>query len=250
MNYETIMKHLDLFSGIGGFHLAGEIVWGGKFNTIAHVEIDSFCQKVLKKHWPEVPIISDIKEYKHDGAKIDLVTTGFPCQDISTCGKGEGLQGKRSGLWFESFRIICEVRPKFIIIENVAMLLVRGGATVLNCLASIGYNAEWKVLSAKESGAWHERKRLFIVAYPDSLGLVPGFFLEKINNKKCNRTWPSTTTYGAYDIEGRKYPEMAGDLGMANGIQEVLDRLKSLGNAIVPQVVVPIMQTIKQLRMF
>jgi len=112
------MKHLDLFSGIAGFALAAQNVWGADHHIHAFVEIDQFCQKVLAKHWPGVPIHSDIKEYKHDGTVIDLLTGGFPCQPFSCAGKREGRDDNRF-LWPEMFRVIGETRPRWVIAENV-----------------------------------------------------------------------------------------------------------------------------------
>jgi DNA (cytosine-5)-methyltransferase 1 len=122
---------------------------------------------VLNKNFPNVPIHNDIK--KLDGnqfSDIFLMTGGFPCQDISIAGKGEGIEGKRSGLWSEMCRLIGEVRPRYALIENVPMLIHRGLKRVLCDLAEIGYDAEWQTMGADEVGAWHRRKRIWIVAYP------------------------------------------------------------------------------------
>tara|TARA_R100000458_G_scaffold21571_2_gene19301 strand:+ start:3387 stop:4379 length:993 start_codon:yes stop_codon:yes gene_type:complete len=164
------MKMLDLFSGIGGFALAARWTWEEDLDIVGFCEIEEYCQKVLQKNFPNVPIYDDIK--KLDGNlfnDIDLITGGFPCQDISQAGRGAGI-GKetRSGLWFEMLRIISEVRPRYAIIENVPMLTIRGGTRVIEGLAEIGYDAEWVVIGANDVGAWHTRKRIWIVAYPQS----------------------------------------------------------------------------------
>ena len=131
---------LDLFSGIGGFSLGLE---RAGMRTVAFCEIDPFCRSVLAKHWPHVPIFQDIKTFEGKGVgKIDGICGGFPCQDISSAGNRLGIQGERSGLWTEYFRLVCELRPKFIIVENVAALLIRGMGKVLGDLASCGYDAE------------------------------------------------------------------------------------------------------------
>ena len=130
------MNHLDLFSGIGGFHLAGEMVWSD-FHTVCHVEIDPFCQKVLKKHWPDVPIHDDIRSYKHDGTKVALVTGGFPCQPFSQAGRQGGKADDRY-LWPEMLRIIREVQPTWIIGENVAGIINMELDNVLSDLESEG----------------------------------------------------------------------------------------------------------------
>jgi len=161
------MKMLDLFSGIGGFALAAQRVWGDELDIASFCEIDDYCCKVLNKNFPNVPIHNDIK--KLDGnqfSDIFLMTGGFPCQDISIAGKGEGIEGERSGLWSEMCRLISEVRPRYAIIENVPMLIHRGLERVLCDPAEIGYDAEWQIIGADEVGAWHKRKRIWIVAYP------------------------------------------------------------------------------------
>jgi DNA-cytosine methyltransferase len=160
---------LDLFSGIGGFALAAETVWRDELDLVAFCEIDPYCHKVLNKNFPQVPIHEDIKILDGTAFKdIDLLTGGFPCQDISVAGRGEGLSGDRSYLWFEMLRIIRDVRPRYALVENVPMLTSRGGTRVLADLAEIGYNAEWTIISARDVGARHLRKRIWIVAYPDS----------------------------------------------------------------------------------
>ena len=143
------MNHLDLFSGIGGFALAAKRTWGDHLNIKGFCEIEPYAQKVLNKNFPGVPIYKDIKEL--DGNKfknIDLLTGGFPCQDISIAGYGAGIEGERSGLWSEMLRIISEVRPRFAIIENGSAISSRGLNIVLRDLAEAGYDAEWQCISA------------------------------------------------------------------------------------------------------
>ena len=164
------MRVLDLFSGIGGFSLGLE---RAGFETVAFCEIDKKCHKVLNKHWPDVPIFEDVctltKELLDErGITVDVICGGFPCQDISLAGKGAGIEGERSGLWTEYARIISELRPKFVIVENVAALLSRGLDRVLGDLAEIGYDAEWHCIPASAVGAPHRRDRIWIVAYPSS----------------------------------------------------------------------------------
>jgi len=165
------MKVLDLFSGIGGFSLGLE---RAGMKTIAFCEVDTHAQKVLKKHWPKVPLFDDVKELSFlDFARgeIDLICGGFPCQDISIAGQKRGLEGKRSGLWFEYRRLIDEIRPKYVIIENVANLRNIGLTRVLKDLRAIGYDAEWHIISACSVGAPHRRERIWIIAYPNGEGL-------------------------------------------------------------------------------
>lgn len=160
------IRMLDLFSGIGGFSLAAQRVFGDDLEIVGFCEREPFCQKVLQKNFPGVPIHNDITEL--DGSEfedIDLLTGGFPCQDISVAGTGKGIvDGKRSSLWFEMQRIISRVRPKFAVIENVPALTYRGGVEVIRSLAESGYDAEWQIISAKQIGARHLRKRIWIVA--------------------------------------------------------------------------------------
>ena len=168
------MRMLDLFSGIGGFALAAEWRWGDELEIAGFCEIEKYAQKVLKKNFPGVPIYEDITKLKGDQFEnIDLITGGFPCQDISIAGKGKGLideetgERTRSGLWSEMHRIISEVRPRYAIIENVPMLIHRGFERVLCDLTSSGFDCEWQIIGADEVGAWHRRKRIWIVAYPN-----------------------------------------------------------------------------------
>jgi len=160
------MKILDLFSGIGGFSLGLE---RAGFETVAFCEIDKKAQLVLKKHWPQVPIYDDVSAITGETFRdqtIDIICGGFPCQDISLAGKGAGLAGERSGLWFQFHRLIKEIRPLYAIIENVAALRSRGLDEVLRSLFEIGYDAEWHCIPASAVGAPHRRDRVWIVAYP------------------------------------------------------------------------------------
>jgi DNA (cytosine-5)-methyltransferase 1 len=169
------MKMLDLFSGIGGFSLAAEWVWSEDLEVVGFCEIEPFAVKVLNKNFPGVPIYNDVckldgRELTNKHGNIDIITGGFPCQDISIAGRGVGIDGKRSGLWSEMCRIISEVRPRYAFIENVPMLIHRGLERVLTDLTKIGYDAEWQVIGADDVGAWHRRKRIWIVAYPQGNG--------------------------------------------------------------------------------
>lgn len=171
---------LDLFSGIGGFSLGLERTGG--FKTVAFCEIDPFCRRVLAKHWPEVPCYDDVRNItagllQRDGVgPIDVITGGFPCQDISCAGKKAGLEdGTRSGLWSEIARLCGELRPRYVIVENVANLLAGpperpGGwfGRVLGDLAERGYDAEWENIPAATLGAPHRRERVWLVAYPSA----------------------------------------------------------------------------------
>jgi len=155
---------LDIFSGIGGFSLGLERTGG--FKTVAFCEIDPFCRKVLRKHWPDVPIFEDVTKLRgEDVGPVDVIAGGFPCQDISTAGRGEGIEGSRSGLWKEFARLIGEIRPRYVIVENVSALLGRGLDRVLGDLAALGFDAEWHCIPASAIGAPHRRDRIWMVAF-------------------------------------------------------------------------------------
>lgn len=167
------MKFLSLFSGIGGFDLGLE---RSGWQCVGQVEIDPFCQKVLAKHWPDVPRFDDVRTITGELVRercgdIDAIVGGFPCQDISAANAaGKGIDGERSGLWREFYRLICEVRPPVALIENVPNLVRRGLDRVLIDLADARYDAEWGVISACMLGATHTRERLFVLAYANSIG--------------------------------------------------------------------------------
>jgi DNA (cytosine-5)-methyltransferase 1 len=174
------LKVLDLFAGIGGFSLGLERTGG--FETVAFCEIEEFPRKVLAKHWPEVPIYHDVRELTkdvldRDGISVDVITGGFPCQDISVAGKQAGINSEtRSGLWSEIVRLIGELSPRYVIVENVANLLSgpsdrRGGwfGRILADLAECGYDAEWENIPASAVGAPHRRERVWVVAYAQGL---------------------------------------------------------------------------------
>ena len=158
------LKIGSLFSGIGGLDIGleraglGRVVW--------QVERDAFCREVLAQHWPNAIRFDDVQTVgANELCPVDVVCGGFPCQDLSLAGKGRGLDGSRSGLWFEFERIICEIRPRYVVVENVPALRFRGLDRVLGSLAHLGYDARWGMLSAKDVGAPHLRERLFVVAH-------------------------------------------------------------------------------------
>lgn len=213
----------SLFAGIGGFDLAAEragltVKW--------QVDIDPFCQKVLEKHWPHVKRYGDIRRVRYP-APVDIICGGFPCQDISVAGRGAGLAGKRSGLWSEMLRIVRAVRPRYVVVENVAALLARGLGTVLGDLASIGYDAEWDCIPASAVGAPHRRDRVWIVADADS-------------ERGCGRPAIFSDATNAWQSSRRAFArcwDVEPDVGrVAHGVPARVDRLRGLGNAIVPQV--------------
>jgi DNA (cytosine-5)-methyltransferase 1 len=253
---------LDLFSGIGGFSLGLERTGG--FTTSAFCEICPEARKVLRKHWADVPIYEDItkltaRELHYDGIEIDCITGGFPCQDISLAGKGEGIVGERSGLWAEMFRLIADVRPRWVIAENVSALRSKGLTLVLQNLCEIGYHAEWHCIPASAVGAHHQRDRIWIAAYPSSVPAQPsiretsaeGEGTQIPNTQPCSGSArgdtllsevsdeerPNDTATGCGALPRAECWEVEPELGrVAHGIPRRVDRLKQLGNSVVPQI--------------
>jgi len=152
----------SLFSGIGGFELGFEAT--GRFETRWQVECDPYATKVLEKHWPDVVRHDDVCTWpKATTEPVDVLLAGFPCQDISYAGKGAGLDGERSGLFYEVMRTVREMGPRYVVLENVSALLTRGMGDVLGSLSSHRYDAEWEVVSAASVGAPHRRDRVFVI---------------------------------------------------------------------------------------
>jgi DNA (cytosine-5)-methyltransferase 1 len=159
----------SLFSGIGGLELGLE--WAGIGPVRWQVEQDAFCRQVLAKHWPDATRHDDVRTVGAANLEpVDVVCGGFPCQDLSTAGKRAGLAGARSGLWSEYARVVRELRPRIVVVENVSALVGFGLDTVLGDLAALGYGAWWDCVRAADAGAPHRRERLFIVAYAPSGG--------------------------------------------------------------------------------
>lgn len=270
------MKVLDLFAGIGGFSLGLERT--GYFETAAFCEFDRKAREVLRKNWPHIPIYNDVRELtgeqlKKDGISIDVITGGFPCQDLSFAGRGAGLSGERSSLWFEYLRLIKEISPKWVIIENVSALRSRGLDEVLGGLAEVGYDAEWHCIPASALGAPHQRDRIWIVAYPHGTGFEQGNeawaggsteqpdgggFQSASNVPHANQprlerwlqngiansqgweeqgdgraTERSTGWQGCRNNEWASEPAVG---RVADGFPGRVDQLKQLGNAVVPQI--------------
>ena len=231
------LRVLDLFSGIGGFSLGLERTGG--FETVAFCEIEPFPRRVLAKHWPKVPIYNDVRTLTkdildRDGIAVDVITGGFPCQDISLSGKLGGMgEGTRSGLWSEIDRLIGELRPQFVTIENVSNLLAgpsnKPGAwfsRVLTDLAARGYDAEWENIPAAAVGAPHPRERVWIISYPS-----------EIHEKRCLEAQKIPRQLRG--IFGRDWADRENKppiLRMADGVPDRLDRFGALGNAVVPQI--------------
>jgi DNA (cytosine-5)-methyltransferase 1 len=230
------MTHfLDLFSGIGGFALGA--YWAGlRFDNHYYSEVDKYAIRVYQQRFPDAIGLGDICKISGRGLPAGdwIISGGFPCQDISVAGKGAGLAGARSGLWFEMLRLIGDLRPRYTIVENVGALLVRGIDTVLGTLAEIGYDAEWQIISAASVGAPHRRDRVYIVAYPTSERWRNARKVVKRHvNKNSSKGWVVEYRRGT---SGRVFsmPD-AGVFGVDDGIPNRMERLHALGNAIVPQ---------------
>ena len=279
-----MMTFGSLFSGIGGIDLGLE---RAGMTCAWQVEIDPWCRQVLTKHWPNVRRYEDVSAVGGDTLEpVELIAGGFPCQDVSVAGQRAGIQdGNRSGLWSEFHRIIRELRPRYVFVENVPGLLTNGMGRVLGDLADIGYDAEWEVLSAADVGAPHLRKRVFIVAHTQIVqcngrndnsricqqgGTVSKFgnrsrtkdVADAISNatgatyrssgRSSEQRWDdesvgqrdtvgSHTGDGSADVsdaqrERENWWTTEPDVGrVAHGVPRRVDRLKGLGNAVVPQ---------------
>jgi DNA (cytosine-5)-methyltransferase 1 len=314
------MKVLDLFSGIGGFALSGH--WAG-MTTAAFCEIDPFCQKVLNKNFPKVPIYDNVravtrKQLEKDGVMsesdpIRLICGGIPCQPFSVAGKQKGTDDERH-LWPEMYRIIQEVRPTWVLVENVTGFIKLALDLIINDLENEGYQTGAFVIPASSVGAPHQRNRIFIVAYSDSIRreqrskeyrILPkmqgnksnidkfkrsgkacktlanstgirqqgqGEFIESINTTKISERKASESINvcirqersiesrlgGVLDGISFKLDEHRWPAGLgleqydwepprvAEGVKDRKDRLRALGNTVVPQVVYPILKAIME----
>jgi DNA (cytosine-5)-methyltransferase 1 len=309
------MKVGSLFTGIGGIDLAFaaagfEIPW--------QVEIDAFCRKVLAKHeryWKRAVVFADVRDVgEHNLCPVDGIVGGFPCQDISVAGKGLGLAGARSGLWWEFARVIGELRPRFVFVENVPAITSRGGCDVVGSLTKMGYDCSWGIVPASAAGAPHHRDRFWLVGYANGGGrhtaraiqegrggeigedtacqqagqhvVYPfgpaGDAVRHTNSKRCRKSqsasersesgWSarrsasrksarlhqSRVGRGAYGLSARldrhQFPVPMGMAQRKHEPARTVDtpgknhrhRIKALGNAVVPQVVLPMAVMIRE----
>lgn len=227
MTAENNLTVLDLFAGIGGFSLGLE---RAGMITTAFCEIDSFCQNILSKHWPDVVIFNDIKTMEYKLHDYDVITAGFPCQDISIAGKGAGLDGARSALWWQVRRAIRLVRPCYVLLENVSALLYRGLGTVLGSLAKIGYDAEWHCIPASHIGAPHQRDRVWIVAYP-RCERKQRLFPQKVSRQPAFSWCENVRRVEDLPERSVLYPSQ-----LCRSRHGISQRLDALGNAVIPQI--------------
>jgi DNA (cytosine-5)-methyltransferase 1 len=301
------MNHLDGFAGTGMFRLAAEYVWQEEYHCHYFIEIDPFCQKWLKANFPETPIHSDIKDYKHDGTTINLFSAGFPCPPVSIAGKGKGEKDDR-WLWPETIKVIQNVKPESVLLENVDNLVNFDSGLLLDGVLSDLENEGYEVLPpiilpACSQNAPHRRYRVFIVAYTDfegnwgrgifrsgenkekmdkrpSTGIIrtnqignvadtfngrsqnrwikSGGTLSKPNSKdlrsevkKLCSIWDEYDWITGHDGKQRRIPTPeSGICCLVDGYPHRNDLLRSFGNGIVWQVVVPIMEALKSANLF
>lgn len=230
------MNELALFAGAGGGILAGKTLG---WRTVCAVERDAYAAGILAQRQNDgtlapFPIWSDITTF--DGGRwrgvVDVVSGGFPCQDISCAGTGAGLDGERSGLWREMARIIREVRPRFVFVENSPILTSRGLGRVLGDLAEMGFNAEWGVLGAADVGAAHLRERIWVVAYAVRFGL-PRW--ENNRGGRASAERPEKQLPGFLPPDRWLEISKSGGFGEPDGLAYRVDRSKAIGNGQVPQ---------------
>jgi len=241
------MRELALFAGAGGGILGGKLLG---WRTVCAVEIDSYCRRVLLARQRDgildpFPIWDDVKTF--DGrpwrGHIDVISGGFPCQDISCAGKGAGITGSRSGLWSEMARIIGEVRPRFVFVENSPMLMGRGLAVVLGDLAQMRYDARWRIVSAADCGAPHRRDRVWILAdsnmpkHKTQGGPRSGEDVSHADEVRWNGgSGYERQGWGRESTDGCWWQSEPGMGRVVDGLANRLDRLKALGNGQVPRV--------------
>ncbi len=246
---------LDLFSGIGGISL-GLAEW---VKPVSFCEIDDYCRRLLEcrmqdKDLPTAPIYSDVKDLRGEGFDVDIITAGFPCQDISIAGNGAGLGGKRSGLFFEIIRLLKETTAPWCFLENVPAIRTRGLKEVIGAFTEMGYDCRWTCLSASEFGAPHKRERWFLLAHAKRhrLRLQPrrssGAYRQEKNGTRVisqNRPVADSTSPGLQRTDQYKSAfsksarfnnwEIEPNVGrVVDGLPFRVDRIKALGNAVVP----------------
>lgn len=239
------MRVMDLFSGIGGFSLG--LKRAGGFRTVAYCEIDPYCQQVLQARMLDgsldtAPICTDITRLdgKPWAGRVDVICGGFPCQDISLAGKGAGLAGERSGLWREMGRLVRQVGPRYVLVENVSAILDRGLGDVLADLAASGYDAEWDCLPASAFGAYHERDRTWIVAHAKGMHGNSRRLLEEgrdggplLQSGRLRRVALAARGQQPHQRLERE----PGVARLVSGLPHRTHRLAALGNSVYPAVV-------------
>ena len=242
------MTHADYFAGIGGFSLAAE--WSG-VNTVYTCENDEFRHNWLKYRFSNAIHEKDITQT--DGYPADIFTGGFPCQDVSAANPaGKGIDGGRSGLWHELYRITAKRRPRYLLLENSPRLVHRGLPAILRQLAAIGYDAEWDVFSKRSLGFPDIRKRLFLVAYPVQIRLDTAkvftqiaYYYGRKEVKKKIEFLSKTTGVSGLEIRNASIPELIqGDTGLSKELAEA--GIAAYGDAVCPYVAFMVMNMILQ----
>ncbi len=266
-----VLTNLSLFSGAGGLDLGARMVGG--FKTVAYVEFDRYAQGVLMSRMrsgdlDDAPIFEDVRTFDGTSLRgsVDVMSGGFPCQDLSIAGKRGGVrEGNRSGLWFEYARIIREVGPRFVFVENVSGLLLGGNlGIVLGELAEMGFDAEWCMFPAGAVGAPHIRERVFLLAYASGIsgtnpGTELGFIGKKVEWAKQNfggKNWEQPKVGSWRDLSPTQLQEISKcseppllrmDDGVAGRMDGIKGQLKCCGNGVVPTHSIPGWQRIKDL---
>lgn len=233
---EAALKHISFFSGVGGFDIGAKRVG---IETVACVEINTFCHAFLRHISPNAIILEDINEteaIKHalSGQNAQIFTAGFPCQDVSRSNtKGQGTDGERSGLYRKFLEICMHFRPEYIIMENVANLHFRGLHNVLADIARMGYDAEWCMLSAEGFGFPHLRERVFIVAYPN--GSRSQVFLQRrCKNAQIHTIWTPSESYKSFATSWNEGYFYNGVLCRDDGHARIKRIIHTMGNAVMP----------------
>jgi DNA (cytosine-5)-methyltransferase 1 len=232
------LNELALFAGAGGGILGGHLLG---WRTVAAVEIEDYPRRVLLQRQadgllPRFPIWDDICTFdgKPWAGKVDVISGGFPCQDISAAGKGAGIDGERSGMWGEMARIICEVQPRFVFVENSPMLTSRGLGRVLGDLAKMGFDAKWGVLGADAIGLPHHRERIWVLATNNDSKYAKRMFKQTIQGvTRISREYANGMDKNEQGLRSILSPGLC---RTPNGLSGQMDRLKAIGNAQVPRV--------------
>ena len=234
------LTHGSLFSGIGGFELGAEMA---QIETLWNCEIEDFQGKILSKRFPYAKRYKDIT--KTEGLRyVDIISGGFPCQDISVAGKRKGINGERSGLWSEMFRIIREIGPKYVIVENSPALTISGLEQVLCDLSKVGYDAEWQCISNYAFGYPHKRERLYLIAYSNKVRLQSNISIDG-SFDSIFKQWTSNTDIG-YSCAKRIF-EIPAHTSVRNddGFPNWTHRVGSIGNSVNPTVAKYLFECIK-----
>ena len=238
------MKYGSLFTGAGGFDLGFD---RAGMTCAWQVEINPYRRRVLAQHWPDITRFGDIREVgRHNLETVDLICGGYPCQDNSTAGSRAGLDGARSGLWTEFARVIRDLRPRWVVVENVRGLLsVNAGrdfGIILGDLAECGYDAEWEVLPASAFGAIHRRNRVVLLAYAQGTRLAQrGSVLRSCEaafaaaESVASDARPATLADSEYLSEARNWPRESVFLRKDHGLSHRVDRIEMIGDAVIPQ---------------